>query len=390
MRVVISILLLCLCLQSQAQTNVRRDLLPGGDGGVFLDGNGFTYNPGDTLVLLSQHFYPYVALANFNGTSAKPIIIINGGTGGPQSKVRGIDLSSCTHIKVTGTGSVSTYGILIKDNNGDRDNIGMNINKKSKNIEYQYVFFDSCNTGVWVKNEANCDTTVNQWMIDSITSHNNYFSNMFNQAEYYGTTDPNNTSRSITCDGQIKFYAPSRLSHIRIYNNIYRRTGRAAIQISVGTGLGNEIYGHDIELAGQGLDQQQGSGIAIGNYTSVSIYNNNVRRTYGWSISALGATGNITIESNTIDSSGAMNGQGSGAGAIVIDTRETIPTQTTTFVIKNNSVGYTQVTANNSDNNGDIYIGNERNTYTTSNIICNNVRTSGGLASLPISAHCYR
>ena len=99
-----------------------------GDNGIYLDGNSYSYNAGDTIVLsASENPYSYVTLEYFTkGTDACPLVITNEGgqvlltNYGGDSILGGFSFLGSQHLKVTGTGSQDKYGlkITITDNRG--------------------------------------------------------------------------------------------------------------------------------------------------------------------------------------------------------------------------------------------------------------------------------
>jgi len=92
-----------------------------GDNGIYLNGNSFSYGPGDTLVLrASQNPYSYVTLEYFTkSTDACPLVITNEGgqvlltNYNGDAIPGGFTFLGSKHIKLTGTGSGDQYGFKV-------------------------------------------------------------------------------------------------------------------------------------------------------------------------------------------------------------------------------------------------------------------------------------
>ncbi|MFL5739714.1 MAG: right-handed parallel beta-helix repeat-containing protein [Flavisolibacter sp.] len=352
-------------LFSQAQSkNKKIYVSKGSDNGAWV--NGSALSAGDTVALrASDSPFSYVYMPGLVGTLAHPIIVIN--EGGPVHMTAGFSLENCQYVHITGTGSRDQYGFQIKGAGETSAGSSINIAKKSKNVEVNNVSITNAGYGFWIKNEADCDNTVNNWVLDSISVHDCYFRNMNSQAFYAGTTAPNG-DRPISCNGKETHPRPSRLGHIRIYNNYIDSTGRSGIQLSnASVGL-SEIFNNHVNHCGRQFNDWQGNGIGIGSYSRVYIHHNKIRNTYTDGIMSFGSF--TRIENNNIDSSGYLEGKSlAWPWNILVDTRETIPVDSTSVIIRNNVMGK----AANKEN---IYLGKQVNSWAAGNEICNN--TSGG------------
>ena len=340
------------------------------DNGIYINGNSFAYNAGDTIVLkASQNPFDYFILDYFTkGTSDCPLVIIN--EGGRVNLSTGFTVNGCRHVKVTGTGAANKYGFFISQDQGY--GVGISVQGRSSNIEIDHLEVFHKHYGVWVKHEADCADSLQfpDWVLHNISIHDNYIHNMSQEGMYLGSTDPNG-SRTVNCNGKIISPKPMRLGNMHIYNNIVDSTSRGGIQLSGADSGYNEINNNTVTNSGFEFNSQQGNAIVIGGYTHADIHDNYVRTTFGAGIFALGA-GLIRIYNNDVDSSGYLNGKGeNGSSNIMVDTRPTnfpSPGQVnpvlTKFLIWNNTLGA------NTDYNIRVY--KSFNTYLNANIICNN------------------
>ncbi len=339
------------------------------DGGVYINGNSFSYNAGDTIVLrASQNPFSYFALDFFTkGTDSCPVAVIN--EGGIVQLTTGFSFTGCKHLKITGTGSIDKYGFKISQ---DGMGVGISVQGRSSNIEIDHLEIYNKHYGVWVKHEADCAYSLQfpNWVLHDISIHDNYIHNMQQEGMYLGSTDPNG-QRTITCDGKTISPKPMRLGNMHIYNNIIDSTWRGGIQLCDADSGYNEINNNTVTNCGFEYNTFQGNGIVLGGYSHADIHDNYIRTTYTAGIFSLGA-GLIKIYNNDVDSSGYLGGKKvDGMSSIMIDTRPTnVPSPgqpnplRTKFIIENNSLGV------NTDCN--VRVNKSFNTYQTDNIICNN------------------
>lgn len=306
-----------------------RKVFVGTGNGVYIKSG---VNPGDTVELKGN--FTYFSFDSLKGTVEKPIVFVNNGRVWLE---RGFGMNDVQNIKIVGSAG---YGFFIQGI--EKSGSGVSIGRHSSNIEISGVEIANKNYGFWIKNEADCDVTLNypNWTLDNIKVHDCYIRQMDSQGFYMGSTDPNNLDRSITCNGVTRNYAPTRLGNIKIYNNIIDSTGRPGIQLSGAMTGNNEIYGNKISNCGLQYDDAQGTGISLGGYTRAYVHDNIITNTYTWGIASLGGSGLVRIENNTINNSGWVGTKSTTwATNIAVDTRTTSPVDSTTFKIKNNKLG---------------------------------------------------
>ncbi len=312
------------------------------------------------MIRAAANPWSYFYFGSLIGTAKKPIVIINEGT---VEVTAGFDIEHSQYVKITGSGSRERYGFRIKGSSGT----ALSIHGKSAHIEAERFYVEDCTFGCWIKNEADCDTSVNNWVLDQISIHDFEMRKIRIEGMYMGSTDPNNFSRPKNCNGQMYHYRPSRLGNIKVFNGKIDGTGRPAIMLSnASVGL-SEIYNNVVTNVGLEYNDQQGTGIAIGGYTRAFVHHNTVRNTYTWGIASLGGSGLVRIENNTVDSSGYLHGRSlNWPQNIVIDTRPTNPVDSTRFLVKNNRVSNPGASVKN------IEVWSTLPTYGRGNIICNN------------------
>lgn len=343
------------------------------DGRIIIDGNTFKYSPGDTLVLQAKNNpYSIFNIFRIHGTSQCPVVIIN--EGGQLKFTRpgtAITISNSTHIKLLGNGSSKDlYGFEIYNSPDSASGVGIQVDQRSADVEISNAYIHNKSFAFWVKQEQSCPDSLQypNWVIDSIFIHDNLCRKFNLEGMYLGSTDPNGTDRFIICNGDTVRPKPLRLGDIYVYNNIMDSTGRSGIQLSgASTGV-NKIYNNTVTNCGFEFNTYgQGAGIAIGTYTHARIYNNTIKNTLTNGIACFG-TGKISIHDNKIDSSGILSGRvASLVGSIMIDTRPTIPADSTNFFVRNNRLGF------NTDFGVRVY--KTYSTYSTGNIVCGNTGT---------------
>lgn len=303
---------------------------------VAVDGNGISLDyrngilPGDTLVLSSLHKWSYFSMTGIRGTATCPIVVIN--DNGIVDMLAGIALYNCEYIHVTGTGSPgNTYGFYIHAesvaNPVSRGN-SLQISGRSAHIEMDHIQEYARTYCIWVKNEADCQDSINNWRIADIHLHHITAFNINQDGFYIGSTSPGG-ARTVGCSGLNYAPLPSRLGAIEIDHIILDSVGRTGIQISGGDSSYALIHDCHITRTGFENNPQQGSGIIFGGYTQGEVYNNYVHNTYQHGVSILGA-GLVKVYNNDIDSSGMLQFPGvdtvtknPGYTCISIDTRGT-------------------------------------------------------------------
>ncbi|MEO8712550.1 MAG: right-handed parallel beta-helix repeat-containing protein [Parafilimonas sp.] len=335
-------------------------LKQGGDGGAYISNNNFSYSPGDTLVLTGT--WSYCTLDGICGNAKNSVVLLNQGSQVQLSS--GFSFTNCRYIRLLGRGSSDNYGFRISV--PANDGVGITITGRSSHITVSNVDIYNKTYGFWVKQEASCVDSLQypNWTINHIKIHDCRIKKANQEAMYLGSTDPNGT-RAINCNGQIIYPKPLRLAGIKVYNMIIDSTYRSGIQLSCASQGDNEIYNNTITNCGfEYVSNGQGSGISLGGYSQANIHDNTIINTYTMGISSLGA-GLVTIENNIVKNSGILGGFSvPGMASIMIDTRNTNPADSTTFQVKNNTLG------DNTDVNIRVY--ETYPTYTSNNIICNN------------------
>jgi hypothetical protein len=351
---------------AQSSKGKRIRLNKGGDQGVMIMAANFPVSPGDTLVLSAQsNPYSYIYLSGLKGTKQRPIVVIN--EGGQVQLSAGFDVQSCQHLKISGSGSKDKFGFAIRKSGGT----AFTIHDFTAHVEIERFYVNEAAFGCWIKNEASCDTAINNWVLDDIAVHDYEMRNIGIEGFYMGSTDPNAINRPVTCNGEVKRYRPSRLGNIKIYNGLIDGTGRPGIQLSNASVGMSEIYNNTVMNCGREYNDQQGSGIALGGYTRAYVHHNRVKNTMTWGIVSLGGSGLIRIENNRVDSSGYLDGRAlPWPQNICIDTRLTQPVDSTKFIIRNNIVSVPGSGTNH------IEVWQTVKSYAAGSIICNN--TSNG------------
>jgi hypothetical protein len=334
----------------------------GSDNGYYNTGAGIGCNPGDTLVLTAaQNPYTYFSLEGVHGTTSCPVTIVN--EGGQVNMVNGMALSDCRYVHISGTGSGDKYGFHIED--PASQGVAIDVFGRSSNVEVNNVYVHNKTYGFWVKQEASCADSLQypNWIIDSISIHDNKIVQTNQEGMYLGSTDPNG-QRGISCNGTTIYPKPLRLGNIMVYNNLVDSTNRSGIQLSCASYGKNHIYGNTITNCGFELNANQGNGISLGGYTHGYVYKNTIANTYALGILCLGA-GRIRIENNNITNSGILGSNViNGMDNIMVDTRPTTPVDSSLVDVENNQL------SGNTDYGVRFY-----NTYTTfkkGNVICGN------------------
>jgi predicted esterase len=391
----------------------RYMITPNQDSGFYVNmnrGDGPQYHPGDTLAFSSRHNWTYIALTNYKGSNSCPLVLIN--SDGQTHTTTGINISGSSYVKVTGSGVKGMrYGFFMTGKNPALRGQGpfaVVITNRSKNVEVERVSIHNVGIGFDVKSEGSCEDSLNypNWVIDSISIHDNSVVGIWNEAMYLGNTSPDNAANSydprpIQCGGQKIYPMPMRVGNIKVYNNYIDSTGRGGIQLASASKGMSEIYHNEIHHSGLNGDDAQGTGISVGAYTRAYIHDNTVINTFSWGIASLGGSGTGTvlrIENNRIDSSGylvhydlASTSKSSIDPAhepvfpdnlpwpypIELGTRPTLFKDSTTFWIKGNIVGKYK------NRYGAIQLHDERNTITTDgNVVCGNRNINGTPATV--------
>lgn len=383
----------------------RKYLTPKLDSGYYLGPPQiFLFHPGDTIVLKAPYAWSYLTVEGFRGTPDKPLVIIN--EGGVVKFKDGIRLINDSYVKLTGTGSSDPYGFLVEQNAKGRPLTGgaIQVGRRSKNVEVDHINIHNCGIGFVCETNEDCADSLNypNWVLDSISIHHCRIVGIWNEGMYIGNTSPDNAPdsydpRPVECGGKKIYPMPMRNGNIRVYENYVDSTGRGGIQLASASKGMSEISHNIVRHCGLNGDGAQGTGISVGTYTRVSIHDNIVSNTYTWGIASLGGSGTGTvlrIENNKIDSSGYLThyklanteryfidpakepvypAELDWPFAIEVGTRPTLFKDSTTFSIRNNTIGLYK------SRKAAIQIQDKMRTLTRSgNVICGNKNTTDG------------
>ncbi|MEI6276821.1 MAG: choice-of-anchor Q domain-containing protein, partial [Prolixibacteraceae bacterium] len=259
----------------------------------YIDANVAPYNkvlPGDTLYFQAGN-KDYLGIANFTGTAAKPIIMIN--QGGDiiidTNHYYGIAIKNCRFIHFTGTGNPgSMYGFKV---NRVAAGAGMEIGYLSSDYEIDHVSVQHTYVaGIYAKTDPDCTPKTQRTAFTQYNTiiHDNYVAYTADEGMYIGSSKY--LGEPIVCNGKDSVVMPSLLDGVKVYNNIVTHTGWDGIQ--VGCAYRNcAIYNNTITFdSDAGVDTQM-SGIMINYGTKADCYNNYISDGKGDGIDCLGLGG---------------------------------------------------------------------------------------------------
>lgn len=344
-------------------------------GGGLLIGDASAYQPGD--ILLFEGRYDYIFISGLSGSPGNPIILINSSAG--VVTCGGISIPNSQWVKVTGSGSSDEYGFKIDQGTYvGNDGVAVNIadkDSKAAHVEVERFWADQCGFGSWCKNEHFCDASIQEWVLDDIHIHHFKMTNLNHHGFYYGATEQVNETRPSFCEDGTHYYTPSRLGNILIHDGIIQNIGKNGVMVNDVRYGQAEIYNMQISNTGNQLQQDQGTGIAIGGYCNAYVHDNLVDTTWLWNIAAFGVN-NIRIENNTCRNAG-VNGSNSlpWPQNIMINTNGSNP-DPATWVIKNNILS--------TPGSGVVSLQVYGIRYTANNILCGNRTPSGSAVSMDI------
>ena len=390
---------------------MRYVLMPNQDSGFFGGHSAvLKYHPGDTLDFPSRYTWTYIALDGYRGSPSCPLVMIN--SGGQTHTTTGINIANSTYVKVTGSGvKGEQYGFYLTGKDPAMRGQGpfaVVITNRSKNVEVERVYIHNVGIGFDVKSEGECADSLNypNWVLDSVSIHDNKIVGIWNEAMYIGNTSPDNAANSydprpIDCGGQKLYPMPMRVGNIRVYNNYVDSTGRGGIQVAAASKGMSEIYHNVIRHSGMNGDDAQGTAISVGAYTHAYIHDNVISNTFTWGIASLGGSGTgvvLRIENNRIDSSGYLAhydlahtdkrridpatepvypNELNWPYPIELGTRPTLFRDSTTFSIRGNTLGKYR------NRGAAIQLRDARETITRwGNIVCGNKMMDGRPASV--------
>lgn len=318
------------------------NILPGPDGGIF-KANATNFLPGDIINLSGNYSYAY--FEKLKGSPDNPIIIKAVGT---VILSKGFDLKDCQFVKVTGLIN-GTKNFIIDQKNVSTSAVGVSIHGYCSDLDFSGIIFQNCGYGSWCKNDEDfTDPKLSDWVLNNISFHDYEAYDLASHCFYWGATEYPNKSRPVLINGVNVYLNPSKLGNIKIYNGKIRNVGRNGIMLCLADTGVSEIYNNDIDTTGLELNDQQGSGIQLGGYTSVYVHDNIINHSFLWGIRSFGGR-EVRIENNTIGITGDC---GTGKPAWIImpqsiaigeDASFTATGQKMFYTIKNNKAATIQV-----------------------------------------------
>lgn len=378
-------------------------ILPVSGTGIYIT-NASVYNSYDTLVVDSSlrpgGVYSALYLNNLHGTPTHTIYIVNKGKVRFESNATTFALSNCQYVVATSASvDQDTQDGFTCTSATARGGVGVQVDMRSKAVTFQYFYIYNKAYGSWVKNEIVCqgnaaDSTLTDWVLDSIWAFHNRFNNTgvgccgtgTGQAGYWGSTDPNGDDhRSYQC-GTALIYAhnprplPSMLGHIRFMWNTVSGTGRGGFQLC------DAIYGQSLieyntfDSCGFNGEAGQGNCVSIGTYSSVTVAHNTFGRSYEASVQMLGCNLD-SVYDNISFSCGHLNGKSAVCPVYFIDNRRIsrFPNDSTRIYLADNITG-----GKNGDSDIHVY-DTYKQYYYTGNKICNNKKANGAASTLRIA-----
>ncbi len=259
----------------------------------FVDANVLPYNQvkaGDTLYFIAGN-RDYLGIANFKGSAAKPIIMIN--LGGDviidTDHYYGISIRNCRYIHFTGTGiRNSLYGFKIKR---VAAGAGMEVGYLSSDFEIDHVSIENTEVaGLYAKTDPDCTPATQRTVFTQYNTiiHDNYIGYVANEGMYIGSSKY--FGETIKCNGKDTIVMPSLLDGVKVYNNTVTHTGWDGIQVGCAT-KNCAIYNNTVTFdSDAGVDTQM-SGIIINYGTKCDCYNNYIADGKGDAVDCLGLGG---------------------------------------------------------------------------------------------------
>jgi hypothetical protein len=217
---------------------VRREFLPMGDGVVMVSGDPASIwykriNAGDTIVLNQKYKFATYFIDKLNGSPSCPIVIIN--EGGQVQLSGGFNITNCSYLKVTGTGSTDDYGFKVH-NPASNDNAGvaLAIQGRSQYIEGERIDVYRKTYGMWIKQDPTCDLSLNfpSFVMHHFNIHDIRFKNIGQDCIYAGNTDPLGL-RETWCNGVSNaLFTYARLADIHLHHLTIDSCNRTGLQLS--------------------------------------------------------------------------------------------------------------------------------------------------------------
>lgn len=282
--------------------------------GAIHSGHLAAAQPGDTILIDAAAVSPvsYIYLGVANNPNGAPIVVKN--INGQVQLTAGFSWSNSKGILVDGTGDPAhEYGFRVNSNKPLDQYVqgsGINVDGYAKNVEIKNVWIDNIGCGLWCKNEPSCDAALNAHVIENVNIHHSKFTNIRIEGTYIGSTNvvKNGANvRSLSCNGVAQTIYPPQVGNIKINDNIFDSSGRAAIQMSQASVGLSEIKRNIVRNVGREYSDAQGNGINIGGDSKVIIEGNDISDTYVAGICSFGAF--TVIRNNIINNSGRLDGR---------------------------------------------------------------------------------
>jgi poly(3-hydroxybutyrate) depolymerase len=243
---------------------------------------------GDT-VNIPAGTYTLIALGNFRGDAANPIIIRNSGGLVTTAEIRIVN--DPKYFKLLGNGKAGlTYGFKVSRT----QYTGINVIKAS-DFEIAYCEVTGMSSGIFIKsNPVSTDPSsiYPNYVFKNIYVHHNYVHHIQNEGLYIGHTDPDGGQDGNTL-------VPVRMENVEIAYNTVDQTGWDGIQLS-NARAGNKVHHNTVTNFGTRNISGQQAGILIGANTNVSIYSNTVKVGTGCGIQVYGY-GYIPVYDNVLE-----------------------------------------------------------------------------------------
>lgn len=285
-----------------------------------VDGSQLNLPPGSFIAIESGTRGP-LYLKNFKGLPGQPITFINHSSGKTILKGSGswtLKVGNCKDIRITGSGSSDTYGILV-----DGGHNAVTLPELTTDFEIDHIEVKNAGfAGIMGKTDPNCDSKTwrENFLMTDVSLHDNYIHDVKGEGFYIGYSFYN--GRSESC-GTVY---PHEIHGLRIYKNIIKNSGCEGIQVGCAA-KDCEIFDNYIENYGTDpFAAYQNNGLQIGAGTAGKCYNNIIRKGPGNGMQVFGTGGNL-IYNNVIADAGSIG--------IFCDER-TAPTEG--FIFINNTI----------------------------------------------------
>lgn len=327
-------------------------LRAGPDGAIYQPDLFRVINPGDTIFIDADTPISYFYGGPIKGTPDNPVYVRNYKKVIPMTA--GFDMGSWQSVRVLGDGdSNAKYGFEIvgQAKPGEwRGGAGCSIKGFAKDLEVARLHIKNQGFGIWLKNEPECvpagtkpEDNINLHTIADVYIHEVFIEDTQVEGIYGGSTNflkgPSNV-RPIDCGNGVQPIPPPRLKNIRINDNIFDYTGRAAVQLSFASEGRSEVKRNRITRSGTEGADTQGNGINIGALTKVDVWDNYIRHCLTSGICSFGQ--DTDIRNNDIDDIGHISDDQpvlAWAWGIWIDTRETQPFTKSRIYVVGNKIG---------------------------------------------------